>query len=77
MLLEIELTKEINMFCAESAAATVAVYLKRHYEMMYYDMYGFDFQYEKAFQSGDIGNNLEQSYTDIHFRRERKRILVL
>ena len=58
MLLDVELIKEINMFCIESAAASIAVFLKRDYEMMYLDMYDFTFQYEKAIQTGDIGNNL-------------------
>ena len=58
MILDVKLKKSINMFCDESAAATVATWLGRHYEMMFANMVGFQFDVKKSIEDKIIGPNI-------------------
>lgn len=65
MLLDIKLVKTTPMFCIESAAASVATWLNRNFEMMFCKMWGFDFAAEDPNYPGVIGKRVIPDFTDL------------
>lgn len=62
MKIDIQLVKSREMFCKESAMATIARWKNRNYEMMFLKTIGFDFDYEKACEENIIGRNIYCGY---------------
>lgn len=62
MLLDIQMVKTYDMFCEESALASIAGWKNRHYQLMFLDMLGFDFNYEAAIRDNNLGNHLSSGY---------------
>lgn len=63
MRIKLPMEKTEPMFCAESAAASIAKWMNHHYELMFVDMLGFDFDYEAALKDGVMGKNLTIGFT--------------
>lgn len=64
MKLNIPLIKSSNMFCIESAAASFSTSIGRHYEMMFFPMFGFNFDIKQANQTGVCGRYISSGYTN-------------
>ncbi len=62
MKMDIQLVKTKEMFCMESAMASIARWKNRNYEMMFLKTIGFDFDYEKACEEKNIGRNIYCGY---------------
>lgn len=62
----IELIKTQEMFCRESAAASVARWKNKNYEMMYLNVLGFQFDYQGASNdvNKQIGPYISAGYSD-------------
>ncbi len=62
----IELIKTQEMFCRESAAASVARWKNKNYEMMYLNVLGFQFDYQGASndENRQIGPYISAGYSD-------------
>lgn len=57
-MLDFKLVQRKEMWCSESAAASVAVMFNRHYEMMFSDLWMFNFSIEDFNNSHKIGNSV-------------------
>lgn len=64
MLKDIQFIQNREMLCEEAIYATVAVYWKRHYEMMFSHMWNFSLKDEKGLNEG-IGKIIEVDNSDI------------
>lgn len=72
MILDIKLVKKTSMFCDESAAASVAKWLGRDYEMMYKRILGFSFDAASSDQL-PIGERVHSGYDILALREDFKR----
>ena len=64
MLKDIRFIQNREMLCDEAIYATVAVYWKRHYEMMFSHMWNFNLKDEKGLNEG-IGRIIEVDNSDV------------